>query len=71
MSDRNQAGWMICDEGICLYSDQPRPGARPLLRCIKHGAILTYASRYTGLTEREARKRHTEARAAERERERS
>jgi hypothetical protein len=57
--DRGQCGWMACDRGICLYSDQRR---RPLLRCIKHGALLTYVSALAGLAERAARKRWREIR---------
>jgi len=66
--DRGQYGWMACDRDICLYSDQPRPFARPLLRCIKHGALLTYVSALTGLPEREARKRWRQLRQRKAER---
>jgi len=46
-------GWIVCDRNICIYQEHASPGKRPLLRCIKHGAILNYRSRLTGARTRE------------------
>ena len=42
----NNTGWLMCDKGICLYSERgcERAGGR----CIKHGALLNYHCQLTG-----------------------
>ena len=48
--------WRSCDERICLYNGT-KGRAADMDRCVKHGAILTYAHDLQGLTRGEARKK--------------
>jgi hypothetical protein len=51
---KTENGWLVCGKGICLYAE----GQRVRERCIKHGAILTFDWRLTGVrTRAEARER--------------
>lgn len=55
--DERPNGWLVCDEGICLYADDRRidrlKSDSP--RCIKHGALLFPGWCLDGMTRREAR----------------
>jgi len=46
--------WALCDEGICLYGPARNP-RRALLRCIKHGAILTQEPKFNGMIRKQVR----------------
>lgn len=50
-SMRERHNWLVCDRHVCLYSERgmERLKSDPP-RCVKHGAILSWASEYQGMT---------------------